>query len=366
MAEKWQLLPYAFSLLCYIVMLAAGLALFRKWRNRVYIYLAGACALAAAASIGSYAHADRMDGLALLWTGMAGCGFAALQAGMFRLLLPKSGAKLYGHLIAVVVTALTASVAPYMPQAFSASLLTAVLLAFAVYGFVFMIRFNPMRPAYFGALGFYAIYAILQGLGLLTGSTGLKHFGFAFQAAALLLLFVVWFERIVEMMQAATYTSARDTLTGLYNRHYFMRKAVTAIQSGQAAGALMLNIDRFKHLNEANGYDKGDETLQAVSAILRSGSDPIGFAGRFGGADMAVILTDFAAEPGRTAERLRRFIEERAMVTVSVGYAAAAAGVQAEELLRQAEEGLRLAKSGGGNRTAGFNREVDRRHNHGA
>lgn len=128
----------------------------------------------------------------------------------------------------------------------------------------------------------------------------------------------------------------RDALTGLYNRSYFdaalAREVAAAIARGGPLALLMLDLDKFKLVNDRYGHQVGDEVLRAVGRVLREqvrrGAD---IAARFGGEELAVIA------PGtnllcamRLGERIRRQVallripvgDTLISVTVSVGLAA--------------------------------------------
>lgn len=353
MADRWQLLPYSFTVLLFIVMLLISVIMFLKWRNKVYVHLAGALSLAAAASLGGYAVYDRLDELSLFLGGILACGFIVQQVGLFRLYQPRRTDKLYVHLIAVAVTVLSSAAALSYPPYVSSYLLLIVSLLFAAFSFFITARVIVHRVKYLSAIGLYACFSLLQWLAVLTGQGGLKHFGMLLFFGSQLLMFLLLFERIIELMQAATYSSSRDELTGLYNRRYFMQLANQSVRSGTAAGFLMLNIDNFKAINETIGHAKGDETLQAVGALLRSACESFGYAGRFGGEEMTVMITSKTVHPGQIAEQLRFRIQEQTAVTVSIGYAVYSGGMSTDELINHADKAMHVAKSTGKNKIIG-------------
>ncbi len=148
-----------------------------------------------------------------------------------------------------------------------------------------------------------------------------------------------------------------DALTGLPNRRHFLRLADEALRlagsSGRPVSLLMLDIDRFKDINDTHGHQAGDMVLQAVARCLTAGVGDRDRVGRLGGEEFGVLLPGVdgpvAAE---AAERLRRDIEVLAPlglpVTVSLGVGADKRDIDA--LLALADECLYAAKRAGRNR----------------
>jgi diguanylate cyclase (GGDEF)-like protein len=154
-----------------------------------------------------------------------------------------------------------------------------------------------------------------------------------------------------------------DALTGLPNRRYLEELLATVgprRRSGDRLGALMIDLDHFKSLNDRYGHATGDRVLRAVaeqiSAAVRADDTPT----RYGGEEFAVVLR--RADPQQAvevAERIREQISlmsvaELAMgerVTVSIGVAVANSHVTGPTaLLAHADEALYRAKREGRNR----------------
>ncbi len=154
-----------------------------------------------------------------------------------------------------------------------------------------------------------------------------------------------------------------DSLTGVASRQRFLAEAARMVaearRHGHGLGLLMLDLDRFKAINDRHGHGVGDRVLVAAcsawSGLLRR-NDAIG---RLGGEEFAVLLSHArAAGTRRTAERLRRGLDALRKrlalhdpVTVSVGGAVLRPDdAEVEDLLRRADDALYAAKSGGRNR----------------
>jgi diguanylate cyclase (GGDEF)-like protein len=158
-----------------------------------------------------------------------------------------------------------------------------------------------------------------------------------------------------------------DPLTGLYNRRYLWellgRELLKARRNRTGIAAILVDIDLFKHFNDAWGHDAGDLVLKEVAGILRGNVRGSDIACRYGGEEMAVVL------PGATlqiamerAESIRRSVAALRLdyagkpldsVTLSCGVAVLPQhAADAEGLLRAADAALYEAKNAGRDRVA--------------
>ena len=153
-----------------------------------------------------------------------------------------------------------------------------------------------------------------------------------------------------------------DGLTGLRNRRWlddaFARQLARAARVDQPMSVLMIDIDRFKQLNDAHGHAFGDAVLRRVAQTLAGCLRPQDLAARYGGEEFAVLLPglDPAAAMG-VAERLRQAVQADGEasglpITVSIGLAGRSGAQPLDALLRHADEALYRAKESGRNRTA--------------
>lgn len=159
-----------------------------------------------------------------------------------------------------------------------------------------------------------------------------------------------------------------DDLTGTENRRSITAVLQGAMASEDELAVCLLDIDRFKDVNDRYGHPVGDEILrgfvQRVEATLRSrdrverGSWP-GALGRFGGEEFLVVLRGSDAEGGRqAAERIRNIVAGEPFqtgagpvrVTVSAGVAGWRPGDDEVDLLRRADRALYRAKAEGRDR----------------
>jgi len=176
---------------------------------------------------------------------------------------------------------------------------------------------------------------------------------FASQSA--LALHSAW---LMERMQRL---AACDGLTGVANRRTFeealVREAARASRTGAPLSLAMLDIDRFKRLNDIHGHLAGDSVLRSVADVLMRECRASDVVARYGGEEFAIILPDTGhGDAHAVADRFRAAIaelDEPVPVTASLGVASCRADELADPLalLQAADDALYVAKRGGRNRT---------------
>ena len=159
--------------------------------------------------------------------------------------------------------------------------------------------------------------------------------------------------------------SARDELTGVFARRYvdahLRRKFIAAQAAGAPLSLMLIDVDRFKEINDAHGHGVGDEALRAVAARLCAAVRGGDLVGRVGGEEFLVVMPDASGDQAwGAAERIRAEIaatpfvigEGQAIaVTVSVGVAELTPAIQStSEFLRTVDAALYRAKRGGRDR----------------
>jgi diguanylate cyclase (GGDEF)-like protein/PAS domain S-box-containing protein len=152
-----------------------------------------------------------------------------------------------------------------------------------------------------------------------------------------------------------------DSLTGLSNRHRMtshLENTLAAFkQAKRSCAVMMLDLDRFKQVNDTLGHPAGDELLKQVGERLGRVIDKTCELGRLGGDEFEVILPDID-DRGKLGEIAKKVIDivsqpyslegARCVIGVSVGIAIAPYdGVSCEELIRNADLALYAAKGGG-------------------
>jgi two-component system, cell cycle response regulator len=170
--------------------------------------------------------------------------------------------------------------------------------------------------------------------------------------------------RIASLVEESQRQAATDPLTGLMNRRAFKAAAdqeiARADRQGYALAALLLDVDHFKSINDQRGHGGGDVVLASLGRLLTGEIRKVDFAGRWGGEEFVVLLSNSDRDNGlAVAERIRvavatAHIDDEAgkpiPVTVSVGVAFYVPGEDIESMLGRADAGMYLAKSLGRNR----------------
>lgn len=154
-----------------------------------------------------------------------------------------------------------------------------------------------------------------------------------------------------------------DTLTQVMNRGAFdeelSRRMAEWHRRARPFCAMMLDVDRFKSINDEHGHQAGDQVLQHVAQVLRGTIREMDLLARIGGDEFAVLLPDSnLAEAALAADRLRRQVEGlRAPVdghslslTISLGVAEVLPADNEESVVSRADEALYAAKKAGRNR----------------
>jgi diguanylate cyclase (GGDEF)-like protein len=164
---------------------------------------------------------------------------------------------------------------------------------------------------------------------------------------------VVGLCEIAVRLEVLGHDATHDPLTGLLNRRSFEPLLAQALARSRRYGwsfsLVMLDLDRFKALNDRYGHAAGDRVLHRVGTVLRSSLRAGDFAARMGGDEFAVLLHRGDKTSGRVlASRVTRLINRElgwADIDFSVGLATAPAEtVDAEELFRLADTRLYEAK----------------------
>ncbi len=162
-------------------------------------------------------------------------------------------------------------------------------------------------------------------------------------------------------LEVAEWRAASDALTGLPNRRAadetLLRMAAHAGRTLTPLAVLLLDLDRFKQINDRHGHEEGDKALAVVGQVLAASIRASDFAARYGGEEFLVLLPDTdRTRAVEVAEKIRRAIEHAEMpvigtVTGSVGVAALPEdAVEPDQLIRQADRALYAAKARGRNR----------------
>jgi diguanylate cyclase (GGDEF)-like protein len=162
-------------------------------------------------------------------------------------------------------------------------------------------------------------------------------------------------QAVVRTLGADVVRSDQDPLTGVLNRRAFYERATTLLTSpghDLHLVVVMIDLDKFKKLNDAYGHLAGDQALTAVGWVLRETSSSSAIIGRFGGEEFIVIDAVSAEVAERMPAQLCTAIAASPHpVTASVGAAIVrwGCGSSMEDLIRSADAAMYAAKRAGGN-----------------
>jgi diguanylate cyclase (GGDEF)-like protein len=255
-----------------------------------------------------------------------------------------------------------------------------VILAFALYGGrpapsllvsrsgAATLYLNIVGPAVFPLV----IFLVAVDVARVDFSAGIAAMGlslllFALRTASLQTGYRRMKEQMLEDNQLTALEARIDQLTGIPNRRSFDRTLDRewrrAERTRQPIGLLMVDVDKFKHLNDTQGHPAGDRTLKRIASILDARLHrATDFVARYGGEEFAVILTDTSPSDIKAiAESLRAAVAEARLpnatdigpcVSISIGAALTrpAPPLVPSSLLSGADQALYRAKRNGRNR----------------
>lgn len=154
-----------------------------------------------------------------------------------------------------------------------------------------------------------------------------------------------------------------DDLTGFFNRRHLMELIDSENNRSERTGCnfslAIMDLDKFKNINDSFGHQTGDNVLVVFSSIVRNVLRKTDFCGRYGGEEFLILLTQTDLEEAKIfAERVRTCVEtssfpelrNQSKVTVSVGIAQHKAKESIEKTISRADAALYRAKKNGRNR----------------
>jgi diguanylate cyclase len=172
-------------------------------------------------------------------------------------------------------------------------------------------------------------------------------------------------QTLTARLERAEAAAFNDSLTGLLNRRG-LEKAFADLgprmASQEGTSLLLVDVDRFKEINDAYGHAVGDQVLRGVAQILRARIKGADIAARVGGDEFAILLPDTAATGARAlAEKIRSTLfqarlrrtgsdEQIGQVSISVGVAHSAEVINLDQFMQKADGALYAAKREGRNR----------------
>lgn len=160
--------------------------------------------------------------------------------------------------------------------------------------------------------------------------------------------------------------ASTDPMTELYNRRYFYELAGTVIKLAKRSeltySLIMIDIDKFKRINDTYGHQAGDEVIVTLAKALKYNKRESDIVSRWGGEEFVVLLPQTGEEGAATiAEKFRKSVEslkveaenkKQISFTISLGVTTADIDhiYDIEDILNRADKALYFAKEGGRNR----------------
>ena len=177
--------------------------------------------------------------------------------------------------------------------------------------------------------------------------------------------------RVRQQAQVLAALRGTDELTHLLTQAHWKRAVLAEFhrcrRQGMGATLMMIDVDRFKGINDRYGHPVGDEVIRAVAKVIRDGVRAHDVPGRYGGDEFCVLLPGAGEDTARViAERVRERVAaaslpgtEGTRATVSIGLAALdAQDEQPEDWIKRADRVLYRAKEAGRNRIEQHGRQL--------
>lgn len=165
---------------------------------------------------------------------------------------------------------------------------------------------------------------------------------------------------IKEQTEILTQEATMDVLTGLMNRRSLEQTISQWMNSSLSFSLVIMDVDKFKLVNDTYGHHIGDEVLKHVAKVIVTSLRPNDVCYRYGGEEFVILLARTKPEEAfNVSERVRRALEQSkapipTQVTVSLGIAHYPLHAsERETLLEMADKALYVAKSRGRNQTVG-------------
>jgi len=179
---------------------------------------------------------------------------------------------------------------------------------------------------------------------------------------------ILRFREVSEQLALQSYV---DFLTGILNRRGLFNTiiplAYLAQRNSSSVGIMMIDIDRFKHVNDTYGHQTGDDVLRSVARMIKSSIRSSDIIGRYGGEEFLIYLSPVNPDSlPEIAEKIRLSVEKSSEIsvpiTVSIGVSSGIVkgGVEkaVAKLIKKADTYLYVAKNSGRNKVVMTNKDT--------
>lgn len=214
----------------------------------------------------------------------------------------------------------------------SGHLLQSLATLVAFLSLSFLVNRTKLRRGH--AFTTYVVFGTILVLIRVTGNVPMSMFINVFLPYFLMTFFGAWMcywvakqiETHLRMFRLHTQRATIDELTGLPNRYMTLERLNDVEASGLPWALFVIDVDRFKQLNDTYGHRAGDAVLRRIGMTLRDHCPEDGFVGRYGGEEF-VMVTEDTHDAKQLAERLVRAVRETTYsfenqvipMTISVG-----------------------------------------------
>lgn len=159
-------------------------------------------------------------------------------------------------------------------------------------------------------------------------------------------------KKLEQYSQQMTYLSKIDSLTGAYNRRAFDDYIDNCINQGQKRTLILMDVDRFKHINDTFGHLVGDDTLKFIVNMLQDQFESHAFVSRWGGDELSVVTTKPISDIHSKMASLREALKQQKfaepfVLSMSAGITKIMPDDDVDTLLKRVDQLLYKSKSEG-------------------